>query len=396
MLTLFAIVVVDLIGFGLIIPLLPFFGEHFGASPAVIGLLMACYSLGQLISSPVWGCMSDRVGRRPVLLFSLAGLSLSYILLAFSSAMWMLFVARTFAGLMAGNIATAFAYVADITEPENRAKGMGLVGAAFGLGFIAGPALGGVLAGPDPHHADFQTPSLVAAGLSFIACTLTALFLRESLPAHVRQQNSELGWVNRWHALGTAFANPSVARILGISFLATFVFAGMEATFALWSLRHFGWGPEQNGYVFAFIGVISALIQGGLLGRLAHLFGEPSLVTSGAAALCLGMVLIPQATSTWELLLIMVAVGVGFSLMSPSLTSLLSLHTDDGIQGGMMGVSRSVVTLSRVLGPTCAGVIFYSLGKDWPFFAGALVMAGVVVFSFYSRTRLYPAKLKNR
>lgn len=261
--TLFVIVVVDLIGFGLVIPLLPFFGEHFDASPAAIGLLMACYSLGQLIASPVWGRMSDRVGRRPVLLFSLAGLALSYVFLALSNALWMLFAARTLAGLMAGNIATAFAYVADITQPENRAKGMGLIGAAFGLGFIAGPALGGVLAGPDPHHADFQTPALIAAGLSLSACLLTAFFLPESLPADVRHQNTESGWANRWRALGTAFATPSVGHILGISFMATFVFAGMEATFALWSRRHFGWGPEQNGYVFAFIGVISAVIQGG-------------------------------------------------------------------------------------------------------------------------------------
>ncbi|MCP5365410.1 MAG: MFS transporter [Hyphomicrobiales bacterium] len=394
--TLFVIVVVDLIGFGLIIPLLPFFGEHFDASPAAIGLLMASYSLGQFIAAPFWGRMSDRVGRRPVLIWSLTGLSLTYLILAFSTTLWMLFAARTLAGLMAGNIATAFAYVADITKPENRAKGMGLIGAAFGLGFIAGPALGGVLAGPDPHQADFQSPSLLAAGLSISACLLTVLFLPESLPDHARQQNTGLGWIERWQALGTAFATPSVGHILGISFLATFVFAGMEATFALWSRRHFEWGPEQNGYVFAFIGIISALIQGGLLGRLARRFGEHNLVTAGAAALCIGMLLIPFATTVRDLLLIMVVVGTGFSLISPSLTSLLSLHTDVGMQGGMMGVSRSAVTLARVLGPACAGAVFYSLGKDWPFIVGSLVMAGVFIFSFYSRPYLCPQMQKRR
>ncbi len=166
MATLFLIVFVDLVGFGLIIPLLPFYGEHFHASPATVGLLMAVYSFAQFLAAPLWGRLSDRIGRRPVLACSLAGATLSYLWLAFAQDLWMLFAARALGGFMAGNIATAFAYVADVTTPANRAKGMGIVGAAFGLGFIFGPAIGGVLAGHDPANADYTSPALVAAALS--------------------------------------------------------------------------------------------------------------------------------------------------------------------------------------------------------------------------------------
>jgi DHA1 family tetracycline resistance protein-like MFS transporter len=170
--TLFLIVFVDLVGFGVIIPLLPFYGEHFQASPAVVGLLMATYSLAQFVSAPVLGRLSDRIGRKPVLSVSLAGAAASYLLLAFADELWMLFAARAIGGLMAGNISTAFAYVADVTTPANRAKGMGLIGAAFGLGFIFGPAIGGVLAGHDPATADFQSPALAAFALSALALVL--------------------------------------------------------------------------------------------------------------------------------------------------------------------------------------------------------------------------------
>ena len=192
MLALFLIVVVDLIGFGIIIPLLPFYGEHFQADPQTVGLLMASYSLAQFISAPIWGRMSDRAGRRPVLLMSLAGAALAYLWLAFADSLWMLFAARLLGGLMAGNISAAFAYMADITTKENRAKGMGLIGAAFGIGFILGPAIGGILAGSDPTTADFRNPALAAAGLSLLALVLGIFRLPESLSADVRARAAAL------------------------------------------------------------------------------------------------------------------------------------------------------------------------------------------------------------
>lgn len=376
---LFLIVFTDLVGFGLIIPLLPFYGEHFQASPAEVGALMAIYSLAQFIAAPLWGGLSDRVGRKPVLALSLLGSTLSYAWLAYSESLWMLFAARALGGFMAGNIATAFAYVADVTTPANRAKGMGIVGAAFGLGFIFGPAIGGVLAGADPMHADYRTPALIAAALSALAMMLTVLILPESLPQSVRQAHRAMPRADRWQALTQALRTPNVGRLIAIAFLATFVFAGIETTFAMWSRRRFGWGPEQNGYLFAFIGLISATVQGGLVGRLAKHFGEHRLVVAGAATLAIGILATPFASSVSLLAFTMLWVALGFGLMTPSLNSLVSLSVDAGVQGGTMGVTRSATTLARVLGPGWAGLLFEYLGKDWPFFAGAMIMAGVIM-----------------
>ena len=381
---LFLIVFVDLVGFGVIIPLLPFFGEHFGASPAQVGLLMAAYSFTQFLAAPLWGRLSDRIGRRPVLIASLTGAVGAYVWLGFADSLWMLFAARLAGGAMAGNISTAFAYVADITGPSNRAKGMGMVGAAFGLGFIFGPAIGGILAGPDPLAADYRTPALAAAALSGLALVLTVLILKESLPPDVRSRHAAIPSATRWRRFRIAITQPSVALLLAISFLATFVFAGMETTFAMWSRRSFGWGPEQNGYLFAFVGLLSAIIQGGLIGRLAKRFGEGRLVVFGSTLLALGMLMIPFSASLASLLAAMVIVALGFSLLSPSLNSLISLQVGAELQGGTMGVARSVTTLARVLGPGWAGALFYYIGKDWPFLGGTLVMAAVVALSLWS------------
>jgi DHA1 family tetracycline resistance protein-like MFS transporter len=378
--TLFLIVFVDLVGFGVIIPLLPFYGEHFQASPATVGLLMATYSLAQFLSAPVLGRLSDRIGRKPVLSVSLAGAAASYLLLAFASELWMLFAARAIGGLMAGNISTAFAYVADVTTPANRAKGMGLIGAAFGLGFIFGPAIGGTLAGHDPAHADFRSPALAAFALSALALVLCLTVLKESLTAEVRARHRATT-TSRWRWLQRALTDPGIRLILAMSFLATFVFAGMETTFAMWSRRQFGWGPEQNGYLFAYVGLLTALIQGGLVGRLTHAFGERKLVGMGSALLALGMLLIAFSASLWLLLLAMAAVAAGFSMVTPALNSLLSLQTGAGTQGGMMGLARSATTMARVLGPLFAGVLFDLLGKDWPFYAGALIMVAVMLMA---------------
>ncbi|MCW5700714.1 MAG: MFS transporter [Rhodospirillales bacterium] len=381
MLTLFLIIFVDLVGFGLVIPLLPFYGEYFQATPAEVGLLMASYSAAQFLSAPFWGRLSDRVGRKPVLMISLAGIAVAYVWLAFAEHLWMLFAARAFAGAMAGNIAVAFACAADLTEPGNRARGMGLIGAAFGLGFIFGPAIGGMLAGDDPANADYRTPALVAATLSCIALAMTFLALKETISPEVRERLRAMPPQSRWRQFRQSLTQPAVLVLIGLSFLAHFVFSGMETTFAMWSRRQFGWGPEQNGYIFAFIGVITAAIQGGLVGRLAKRFGEPRLILLGAATLTLGILLIPFSRDLPLLVMAMFIVACGFSLISPTLVSLTSLQVGIDNQGGTMGVSRSATTLARVLGPTWAGALFYFLGKDWPFFGGAIVMAVVVVLA---------------
>lgn len=384
MLTLFLIVFIDLVGFGIVIPLLPFYGEHFQADPFTVSLMMASYSLGQFVAAPLWGRLSDNIGRRPVLILSLFGAVLSYISLGFATTLWMLFAARIFGGLMAGNISTAFAYIADITTPENRAKGMGVVGAAFGLGFIAGPAIGGILAGPDPLTADFQTPAFAAAGMSVVALVMTFFLLKESLPADVRAKRTQQPRQSRFKQLSDALGRPGVGLLIALSFLATFVFAGMETTFAMWSRRQFGWGPEQNGYLFAFVGIIAAVLQGGVVGRLAKRFGEGNLIVQGAFALALGMALIPFSTTVEMLLVAMVVVAYGFSVINPALNSLISLRTDAANQGQMMGVARSATTMARVVGPAFAGILFAQLGKEWPYYAGTVLMLVVAVLALRS------------
>ena len=389
---LFFVVFVELVGFGVIIPLLPFYGEHFNASPAVVGLLMASYSLAQFITAPLWGHLSDRIGRRPVLLASLAGAAASYVALAFAGQLWVLFAARIFGGGMAGGIAAAFAYAADISTPAHRAKAMGVVGAAFSIGFIFGPAIGGILAGSEPATADFTSPALVACALSTAAFLLTLFVLPESLPPDRRAAHGEAAAAGRRRAFRLAISRPLLLRLIGLMFLATFVFAGMETTFAMWSRRQFGWGPEQNGYLFALVGLIGAFVQGGLVGRLARRFGEMRLVAIGAALLALGMFGIPLSRHLALLVAAVAAAAIGFSLLTPSLNSLVSLQASSGVQGGVMGVARSATTLARVLGPSFAGLVFQYFGRQAPFLAGAAIMVGVVLIAWATTPRPVPAE----
>ena len=379
MLILFLIVFIDLIGFGIILPLLPFYGEFYQASPEMVGLLMATYSFTQFLAAPFWGRLSDRIGRRPVLLVSLAGLAASYVWLGFADSLTVLFAARAVGGAMAGNISAAFAYIADITTPENRAKGMGMIGAAFGLGFIAGPAIGGILAGSDPVNADFQSPAFAAAALSGIALIMAAFTLKESLSVEIRERLAAKSPSSRLSMFREALERPYIGLLLALTFLSTFAFAGLESTFAMWSRRQFGWGPLQNGYLFAYVGVLSAFIQGGLVGRLARRFGEATLIIQGAIALAVGIFLIPFSNSLFVLLIAMTIAGYGFSVISPSLNSLISLQVGEDEQGGIMGVTRSASTMARFTGPAWAGFLFGSLGRDGPYFAGAIIMVVVAL-----------------
>ena len=396
MVVLFLVVVIDLIGFGIIIPLLPFFAEHYQASPFQVGLLMAVYSLTQFVAAPFWGRLSDRIGRRPVLLFSLAGAVLAYLWLGVAEELWALFAARAVGGFMAGNISAAFAYVADITTRETRAKGMGMIGAAFALGFTIGPAIGGILAGSDPHNADFQSPAFAAAGLSAFALILGIFTLKESLSDEIKKRIAEKPKEIQSKQFQIALKKPNIRLLLLLSFLAVFAFAGIEATFALWSRRQYGWGPEQNGYLFALIGFSGALLQGGLIGRMSKRFGEANLIVQGSIALTLGIGLIPFATELWMLIIVMLIAVYGFSVISPSLNSLISLETNEEDQGGMMGVARSATTLARVGGPAWAGTLFSVLGMNWPYFGGACIMFVVIVISLRILPRLKSIDGKNR
>ncbi len=381
MLILFIIVFVNLIGFGIIIPLLPFFGEHFNATPVEVTALMAVYSATQFVTAPLWGFLSDKYGRRPILIFTLAGTVASYIWFALATDLTTLFLSRALAGIMAGSISTAFAYMADITDESNRSKGMGLIGAAFGLGFIAGPAIGGLLAGSDPATTNFQLPSFVAAGFSSVALLGAIVMLKESLSPEIRSQMAQRSTVERWNLFKKTISRSDIVTIIILTFLAIFVFAGLEATFAMWSERQFDWGVEQNGYIFAFIGIISAIIQGTLIGPISKRIGEIGMIRQGFLALGIGLAIIPFSNNLPLLLAAMIIVAYGFSISTPALNSLLSLKVPADQQGGVLGIGRSASTLSRVFGPIGAGYLFAFLGRDWPFYIGALLMLAVLLLS---------------
>lgn len=372
---LFLIVFVDLVGFGIVIPLLPFYAEHFGAGPELVTMVMASYSLAQLVTAPLWGRLSDRIGRRPVLMASMAGSVAAYLLLAWAPSLAVLFLARFAAGAMAGNIAAAQAYVADVTPPERRAQGMGLIGAAFGLGFILGPAIGGVLAGHDPHDVDFLAPALAAAGLSALAFVGTVLLLRESLD----RTRPPAPRVPRLVAVRRVLSGGGVARFILIGFATIAVFAGMETTFALWSSRTFGWGPAQNGYLFAFVGIIGAVLQGAAIGPLTRRWGETRLLAAGLVLIAAGLAGIAATTTVPMLYAAAGLLGIGFGMANPSLASLVSRGAGASDQGMVLGVNQSAGSLARVVGPLAAGVAFAHLGKSAPFLLGAVVILPVVV-----------------
>ena len=374
---LFLIVFIDLVGFGVVIPLLPYYALRYDASAFAVTMLMASYSLAQFIAAPVLGRISDKVGRRPVLLASIACSIASYVWLGLADALWMLFAARLLAGAGAGNIAAAQAYIADVSPPEKRAKGMGMIGAAFGLGFTIGPAIGGVIAGSDPAAADLARPAFLAAFLSAVALALTAALLKESLAPGAAAAPRP----GRYALARGAFARPVLANLIVLLFVTVSAFAGMETTFALWANSRFGWGPEQVGWIFFYVGIVLAALQGGAIGRLAQRYGEARLVTAGAAIIGIGLLGLVFAGSLWEVLVVTGLLAIGMGLLNPSVTSLVSREAGVEERGGIMGVSQSASSLARILGPAVAGAVFSLWGRNAPYVLGALLMAAVVAMA---------------
>jgi DHA1 family tetracycline resistance protein-like MFS transporter len=358
LLVIFITVFIDLVGFGIVIPVLPHYveGTKFNATPRMVGILFASYSVMQLIFSPVLGRLSDRYGRRPVLFFSLLGTSLGFFILGFATTLWMLFLGRIIDGITGGNISTAQAYIADITTPENRAKSMGLIGAAFGLGFTFGPAIGGILS-----QWGIGVPFFFAGGLALANAVLLYFTLPETVtPDHPARVSAATG---RWSQLADAVRQPRLAYVLAIYFLFVVAFSIMTTAFALFTMFRFGYDAEHNGYFFMYVGIIGALIQGGLIGRLVRMFGEMPLVIVGAllfTASLFAMPLTGPQTGIGLLLLVGATFAVGNSLATPSLQTLASRSAGRGEQGGVLGVTQSVASLARTIGPTLAAFLIHS------------------------------------
>ncbi len=367
LLVIFVTVFIDLVGFGIVIPVLPFYveGTQFNASPSTVGLLFASYSVMQLIFTPVLGRLSDRYGRRPVLLVSLIGTGLGFLILGTATTIWMLFAGRIIDGISGGNISTAQAYIADVTTPAERAKGMGLIGAAFGLGFIFGPAIGGVLSRWGVH-----IPFLFAAGLAFSNAVLLYFTLPETVTPDHPARVSAAG-ANRWGQLAAALKQSRLAFILVIYFLFVTAFSIMTTTFGLFTMFRFGYDAHDTGWLFVFTGVVGAGLQGGLIGRLVKRFGETPLVVAGALLFSASLFVIPLVgpqTGLITLLLVGAMFAVGNGLATPALTGLASKSVGRGEQGGVLGVTQSVASLSRTVGPLLAAYLIHSavaaLGYD--------------------------------
>ncbi len=365
-------VFMDMVGFGIIIPLTPFWAERFGAGPATVTLLFATYSAFGFAFSFLWGWASDKWGRKPILLLSLVGSVLSFLWLGFAEALWMLFAARAMGGIFGANIAVGQAYIADVTPAEDRAKGLGLFGAAFGLGFVLGPAIGGILAGPDPANPDFRTPFLAAAAMSFVGVVFGLLFLPE--PERRKRSGPRHSVRAQIAGFGRVLAMPAVGIPILCFAMMGFAMGGLESTFAIWAERAVGWGPRETGFFFAYIGVLLVVIQGGLVGVVVKLRGEERTAAYAIFAMAVGIGTLPLSDTVTAIALSGAAITLGYGLGQPALNALISRASPEDAQGAILGVSQSVQSLMRILGPVTAGALFAAWGRDAPYIAGAAIL----------------------
>lgn len=363
----FLTVFIDLVGFGIVLPLLPYYAESYGASSLTIGLLSTSYSLMQFLFTPVWGRLSDRFGRRPLILISLAGSSIGFLVFGLARTITGLFIGRMVAGIAGAIIPTTNAYIADVTPPEGRAKGMGLVGAAFGLGFILGPAIGGMLA-----PFGYDKPVLLASGLAGLNLVFAYFKLPESLTEAARSRAQSRRFDLK--SLGNALSHPQIMPLLVIYLVAVFAFSNMEAMFSLLNEHRYGLTARQTGYLFAYIGVLMSLMQGVLVGRLVRRFGERRLVVLGTFTMIFALGSMPFTPNVLVYCLILAFVSFGAGINNPSITALLSKSSDVDEQGGIMGIAQSMASLGRILGPLWGGYAFQAFGVEWPFVTAAMFM----------------------
>ncbi len=370
----FLTIFVNLVGFGIIVPLLPFYAGTFGASPLTIGLLFAVFSLCQLVAAPALGDLSDRYGRRPVLVFSLAGTVVSFVMLALAHSIALLFAARIVDGLSGGNISTARAYVADITQPQDRARAYGLIGAAFGLGFILGPAISGVLA-----RVSYTAPIWAAATLTLVATAMAWLWLPETV------HRAHAGTGNPFRYLPGLLRRPVVRRVLAIDFLYWFAFSVFQTTFALFVARRFGFDAPRTGYFLAAFGLLGAVIQGGLIRPIVRRLGDQPTFRIGLVCAAVGLVCAAAAHSVTALAISLVPLAFGIGFGHPTMSSLVSLVGRGNEQGRVQGAASAVESMGRTLGPIWGNASLQHVNESIPYIsaAGFLIFTLVLSVGFY-------------
>jgi MFS transporter, DHA1 family, multidrug resistance protein len=375
MLILFLVMFLVMVGFGIIIPVLPFYAEEIGATPTELGLLMAVYSLMQLLFAPMWGRISDRIGRKPVLMLGITGLALSFFMMAISTNLWMLFAARIIGGILSSaNMPTSMAYVADITTPEDRGKGMGIIGAAVGLGFVFGPAIGGIFS-----KTSLSLPFYIATISSVITLLLITFFLKESSTAESRLQNSKKD-TSLWQSFS---GNLSILFILQL--FISLSLSGLEATFAYFASKRAGMDTTEMGYVFMIMGLAGAFVQGGLMGKLTKKYGEGPVIQGGIILSAIGFALILLVDDFVTAAIFLTIFGVGNGVIRPSISSLLTKTSSAG-HGSATGLLSSFDSFGRIVGPPLGGWLF-ELSIGLPYISG--VILSLVAFVLY---RVYTMK----
>ena len=366
----FLTIFVNLVGFGIIIPLLPFYAQTFGASPLAIGLLFASFSLSQLVAAPILGDLSDRWGRRPVLIFSLLGTVVSFVMLAVANSLLMLFAARIVDGLSGGNITTARAYIADITTEENRAKAFGVLGAAFGLGFIVGPGLGAALS-----HISYTAPIWAAAVITVIATALALFWLPETV------HRTHAGGRSPWQAVGDSWRLPHLRVLFTIDFVYWTAFAVYQTTFALFGARRFGFDAAHTGYLLSAFGFLGVVVQGGLVGPIVKAMGERPTLAAGlvSAAIGWGGSALTHSLPVFVAMLVPGAIGIG--LCNATLSSLISKSASRREQGRVQGAAGALESLGRTLGPVWGNGALQKFGEGTAYGSAALVLIGAAALT---------------
>jgi DHA1 family tetracycline resistance protein-like MFS transporter len=362
---LFLTILVNLIGFGIIIPLLPFYATTYGASPFVVGLLFASFSAAQLVAAPLLGTWSDRWGRRPVLILSLVGTAVSFVMLAMAESLAMLFAARIVDGLSGGNITTARAYIADVTTEENRAKTYGFLGAAFGVGFIIGPALGGAFS-----HISYTAPIWVAAGVSVVAIALAWFWLPETL------HRVDAVTVSPWKAMKDVAKRPELRVLLGVDFIYWMSFAVYQTTFALFGAIRFGFDVAATGYFLSAFGFLGVIVQGFLVGPIVTRLGERRTLTVGLLLTAIGW---GGSAATWSLpvfAMMLVPGAVGIGLCNATLSALISHSAGRGEQGRVQGAAGAFESIGRAVGPVWGNSALQHFGEGSAYAAAAALLVG--------------------
>ncbi len=400
LLVVFITIFIDLVSFGIVIPLLPFYAQTFGAKGITIGLLLSVFSLMTFVAAPIWGRFSDRYGRRPILLGTITCGCIGYIIFSFSNSLALLFLARTLSGIAGGNISVAQAYVSDVTTVENRAKGMGMVGAAFGLGFIFGPLIGGVFSAESFGDMKYALPGYIASGLCAVNLISAYFFLPESLKPELRNDTHQFKLLDI-PALARALHTPNLSLVIVLFFLVVVAFSSIYTSFPLFVMESpFNMNSSGMSYFFVEIGIFSVIIQGGLIGKLTGLFGERKLVLIGAILLTLGFIGFPisavvPAWNVWSLATATACISIGSSCLTPAAMSLTSQLADPAEQGSILGVAQSFASLARMAGPTIGGFAYDMTGHKSPYYFATGVMLIAVALSMILFKRGAPARMTN-